>query len=224
MKKLFLNLITLVTIISCENGKENLCKNEAESSRIEISRENIYYFHRHNYSKVVEYTIFKKYGLIDYMEYYPFTTDSCFEITMNEKIEKSVKKLNLLNVETTKYKKDEEIRNLKYNRDNIKYLDSIYSPIGNIGYPVMIYPMNERNFKESLIKQIKEIDTSYESSSFWIVINDKGKVEKIERYKKHSLKTDDLIKERLVHSKWIPSLNKKDSTFVRSRIIFRISK
>lgn len=221
MKKLLFILIALAIILSCENGSKNFCAQEIQLSEKEIARGNIYYFHRHNYSTVLEYKVFKKYGLIDYLENYPLTTDSCFRHSMSKIIDKQIVKLNILDVETAEYKKCEETR---CNNGYSKFMDSIYSPSRNIEYPIMKYPMNEGNFKESLIEEIMKIDTSFQSSSFWVVVNYKGNVEKIERYRKHSTKTDTIVTMRLMNTKWVPSLDNIDSIFVSSRIKFYISR
>lgn len=222
MKKLV--LIVFLVIYGCKKREgANSCFQMIKASKIEVLRGNVYYFHSFNYSEVIEYEIYKKYGLVDLVQLYPITEDSCFRKIMNERIETKIK-LALLNKEVRKLKYNEEISQYKTKGYEFKFSDGIYYPLGSIDYPFLRYPMCETDFKKDIVTFIKEkVDKSYGSSSFWIVINKKGKIESIERYKKYSNIVDSYIEKRLKKTIWIPSLNKKDSTFVKSRILFNLS-
>jgi hypothetical protein len=223
MKKLVIIIVFLV-IYGCKKREEaNSCFQLIKASKIEVLRGNVYYFHSFNYSEIIGYEIYKKYGLVDYLQLYPITVDSCFRKIMNERIETKIK-LGLLNKEVRKLKYNEEISQYKTKGYEFKFSDGIYYPLGSIDYPFLRYPMNETDFKRNLINSIKEeVDKNYGSSSFWIVINKKGKIESIERYKRYSNIVDSYIEKRIKQTIWIPSLNKKDSTFVKSRILFDLS-
>lgn len=226
MRRICLFLIFFMTILGCKkDSQNNRCSEGIKLSSIEKSRGNIYYIHKANYSDVTEYFIFKKYGFIDYIQLHSVVSDSCFKKEMNKNIESIIKKnIKYLNTEVEKLKKEEELNFDYIKKGYQKFLDSIYLPSVNVDYPLMRYPMQERNFKEYLIEAIKEIDDTYDSSSFWIVINKKGEVEKIEKYKKHSFKIDSFIESELKKTHWVPAIDKTDSTFVSSRIIFMLKK
>ena len=201
MKKRLLYLFLIINLIfySCKKPNQDKCLEGIKLSNIEISRGNIYYIHKINYSEAIQYLVFKKYKLIDYLQFYPITTDSCFKIEMDKKIESKInKKIIFLSNEIEKLKEEEESIEPGLRGGNLRYIDSIYMPIGDIEQPLLKYPMQERNFKEYLVKNIKKnLDSTYRSSSFWIVVNKKGEVEKIESYKKHSIEVDGFIEKEL---------------------------
>ena len=215
-------LVIIIIFYGCKKVDSNICHQGGQSSDIEVSRGNIYYVHSINYSEVIEYDVFKKYGFIDYLQFYPITIDSCFRAVMDKKIETKINgQISFLDEEVQKSKQREESIMPTPENNNPQYADGIYCTLGNTAYPLLKYPLSETDFRKSLTDAIKEkIDKNYKSSSFWIVINKKGRIESIERYKKHSNEVDSYIESKLKNTIWFPSLNKRDSTFVKSRIKF----
>ncbi|WP_298145080.1 hypothetical protein [Flavobacterium sp.] len=222
MKNLIVTVCLIVIgLFGCEKKDSNPCKQALKIADIESSKGNLYYYQSLNYSEVTEYELFKKYRVIDYLEVYPKSDDSCFKTIMTKKIEKKLRRnIAVLNEDA------ERLKNLEDINDSLqiipKFSDGIYYPLLDVERPILKYPGDETSFLMRLRKEIRSIDKNHSASSFWIVVNKKGVIKEIEYYKKYSPEVDQFIVNMLKRTRWVPSLNRRDSTFVTSRILFMV--
>lgn len=236
MRILLIFICFSLICLSCnqnEKKKQN-CLYGNQMAFNEIKKKNLYFYSKNNYSELTEYYLFKKYGVLDYIEFYPFSADSCFIKQMNKAIVNRNINLNKLSSVADSLKASEELKyekhlqSLKKRNDRKEYLstfvDGYISPNVDVKYPKMIYPCNRKDFNKKVINQILAIDSTFQRASFWIVIDKKGIVQKIENYKKHSEKIDNIIKESIFNTKWEPSSSVYSGRQYESRIVFYVSR
>lgn len=229
MSRYSLFCILLFLLLSCrkEEFVSNHCVEQIKVAKNELRKGNLFFYHRKNYSEAIQYFIFKKYGLVDYLELYPTATDSCFTSEMNKKIETKISIDRVTKDIDSLYKIEESNLDESIAKKN-DYINCFYDDISSITVditrPTLISYKDIYQFDKYLIKTILTFDKSFKSCSFWIVINQKGDVEKIEIYKKHSSKiTTDFIIKELSKTKWKPAGLKHTHVNVRIRIKFSLN-
>ena len=236
MKRVF--IILLLLLLGCKKQqteeeylkhlKED-CNYYAKIANNEIEKGNVYLFTGNKLGDIkTEYFIFKKYGNVEYLHYYPESIHECFMKVMEEKIGQknkaqifsSIDSLTL--IENKKFEKWLSLKTdspyLSYNTDG-----AVFSTI-DIEDPKVIYPINNDNFKKDLVKTILKKDMTFFETSFWITINNDGSFDKIEVYRKHSELITNYVTEKLRNAKWKPGCIKQNKKKIKTIFFYRITK
>lgn len=177
-----------------------------------------------NNKQTSDYYIFKKYGLINYLQFYPHSTDTCYESKTKEFLkEKGVNFKDVL-YDLDSLKKQHFKWSSQINKDSLsrelfskdKFFDEILSEGISITRPEMIEPSVYNNIKIILTKEgFKKVN-----NSFWIVVDTLGNTENIEIYKKHNKIADSIVESHLQNLKWKPAKFKNNNIPVECRILF----
>jgi len=228
-------LLSVLLFLNCNNTEEESNLKIKKIAKEEISKDNIFFYHKKNYSEAIEYFIYKKYGLIDYLELYKYSIDTSFINMMNTSIKQ--KKIFINNIKSD-IDSLSELEKKKYNayliliENDKKFVDRQYneffydgylSSILNTEYPTMIYPSSFYLFNKSISNDILKKDAKFSSVSLWVVIDKKGNVKCVEVYKKYSTVIDNFILEKVKETKWTPSILKNSKDTLETRIKIKIT-
>jgi hypothetical protein len=226
-KKLCILILIFISILffSCKE-KNNVCLNNLNKALKEKSKGNLFFYHRKNYSEAIKYYLFKKYNLVDYLQFYPTSTDSCFIEIENKWIFKKINKNKLYKTIDSLYLIDSEVSEKSVQKKEEFYRnlnDSVFFYSSDLSYPKIVFPKDQKMFLKRLKSQAIKKDETYYSSSYWLTINKNGKVEKIEKYKAHSLTIDNFLINELYKTKWESSQINKNKIKVKFRMLININ-
>ena len=223
----------LFLFLSCNNKFiTDECNNAIANAKSEIEKKNIYY----NFNvddEITNYYIFKKYGLINYLELFDKSKDSCFKKIMLQEI-----KSRGINIYTLKNEIDSmndkisstiynTIKSFNYKSQNdyplFKFTDGI-PEFDADGYmrPRIVYPEDSDKFLYKIQSEVSTLDPTFDSSSFWIKLDKYGVVKSIEFYKKNSPSLDNYIKKAFSKTKWQPLQSKISKKKYDCRFLFHL--
>lgn len=223
---LFVNCGNNEKIEDCTNVNSFVTNNFEKGNYIFVVSENAQYF-EYEY-----YYAFKKYGVINYLHFYPESVDSCNIINIKKQLIRREIPIDYIVNDLDSIVKIKNEKHSKYLSKYLSYKDAFLRKYEDnvlefngafLTRPVLV---NESfsDFDNKLIYEILKIDSTFSQSSFWIVVDSTGSISKIERYVKHSNKVDNLIIESLKKTKWKPSILKKEKNPVSVRFVYSLNR